>query len=997
MLVAMCVPTASAAAEDFVFDDENQVYFANSNRNVLYRVGETGHVYSGYVAAKEAYKMPLRFFTSWSDRNNNRINVISDENQYDVHHGDAALEFSCEKSGRSVFAYLDDTSGIYAVTVDIDNMTASIKLLAVENVYFTSPDVAGAETAPNAISLDNVAAEGDIAYSLVAQCNDGSMVNFAVQGAFNCEDQTGSGNILFGADKTARILGCTPDNPIKIIPDFNDGTVKFQLANLDMTTLLFEWRINQVYRSNNNYYTYNTLYYDSNFFEEDDIEITFPDWVTVEGGRFRVEVDEPTKATVTAYNKKSGVTISTEMTFIPLFPAGYCVYDRSSNSPYPGLTLAKEDDVPYSYAGRITIPEGEGTFNFMFCGTGEYAGEYRVRPYDITTVVDLADGYFRGQVTEGSGQWEIPAEYRGATFNFWLNMNSGMLDIYTDEHGLPADLEWNEDFQGYIRQGSSLVIWDLVKYTGAFVSQDLRFDFEPSNRGLLHSGELIESWTGDDIEPGPVTVTVTTPSGYSISKEFMVHPRYADSYSLYTGDGVRMDNMDINLLSGNSVIRTYEGMISIPASESAFEFGIDSSELPGIYGIYPEGCVNTAVPGLDGKYTVLQTEETDWSGTSPTWYIPQQFTGKTYRFRLNTYGGAPQLSIFAEGFDPDKIEVIPDESNPTVQVSESTTRFSFTVKGVDLFNWPEIRSTSGWSNNVIYEEIETGVYRLAIDMYTYERDVENTISIVMMRNGEEVTIYEFIVPVKLIIPESVDVPALLTIRKGEFVECIVSKNPSNASGSIWGNVDMSDGEVCTAYNYTATDDGNMVFHIVGIKEGSSAIDWFSNYVGTVGRTKVEVLPADAVLADHMFHAHLKVGDSLPLFVEFADRAGDDIAWSSSDPEIASVESDGTVTGHGDGTAVLTAVKGDSKAMIGVRVGDYTTSVENAVRSDVRVYGHDGTVYVTGASDGAEIRVFDPAGHTVAVSHATEDATVRIGVGRGVRLITVGEEVFKLAL
>lgn len=266
MLVAMCVPTASAAAEDFVFDDENQVYFANSNRNVLYRVGETGHVYSGYVAAKEAYKMPLRFFTSWSDRNNNRINVISDENQYDVHHGDAALEFSCEKSGRSVFAYLDDTSGIYAVTVDIDNMTASIKLLAVENVYFTSPDVAGAETAPNAISLDNVAAEGDIAYSLVAQCNDGSMVNFAVQGAFNCEDQTGSGNILFGADKTARILGCTPDNPIKIIPDFNDGTVKFQLANLDMTTLLFEWRINQVYRSNNNYYTYNTLYYDSNFF-----------------------------------------------------------------------------------------------------------------------------------------------------------------------------------------------------------------------------------------------------------------------------------------------------------------------------------------------------------------------------------------------------------------------------------------------------------------------------------------------------------------------------------------------------------------------------------------------------------------------------------------------------------------------------------------------------------------------------------------------------------
>ncbi len=76
-------------------------------------------------------------------------------------------------------------------------------------------------------------------------------------------------------------------------------------------------------------------------------------------------------------------------------------------------------------------------------------------------------------------------------------------------------------------------------------------------------------------------------------------------------------------------------------------------------------------------------------------------------------------------------------------------------------------------------------------------------------------------------------------------------------------------------------------------------------------------------------ARLTVGETLTLAVtpEPADATGVTVKWSSSDPAVATVAQDGTVTAAAPGKAVITAVSGEARAECTVTVGVHTELVQ----------------------------------------------------------------------
>lgn len=143
--------------------------------------------------------------------------------------------------------------------------------------------------------------------------------------------------------------------------------------------------------------------------------------------------------------------------------------------------------------------------------------------------------------------------------------------------------------------------------------------------------------------------------------------------------------------------------------------------------------------------------------------------------------------------------------------------------------------------------------------------------------------------------------------------------------------------------------------------------------------------------------HLFIQEKMTLRLSaHKDRSYAEATWTSSNPEIVSVDENGTVHAHADGTALITADCGEHQSYMGIIAGNGTTEVENPGVTAVRAYGRDGVIYVTGAPEGTAIRVFDAAVKT----RATKTATGRgdsLRVGSGVFVISAGNDVFKLGM
>lgn len=118
-------------------------------------------------------------------------------------------------------------------------------------------------------------------------------------------------------------------------------------------------------------------------------------------------------------------------------------------------------------------------------------------------------------------------------------------------------------------------------------------------------------------------------------------------------------------------------------------------------------------------------------------------------------------------------------------------------------------------------------------------------------------------------------------------------------------------------------------------------------------------------------------------------------WKSDNPEIATVDSEGKVTGISAGSTVIRATATDgSEVSAACNVEVMQQSGINGIGTDgITVRGINGSIVVTGVSDDTEISVYDVCGETV---YRGTEHEVR-GLSAGVYIVAVSGKVFKIAI
>lgn len=118
-------------------------------------------------------------------------------------------------------------------------------------------------------------------------------------------------------------------------------------------------------------------------------------------------------------------------------------------------------------------------------------------------------------------------------------------------------------------------------------------------------------------------------------------------------------------------------------------------------------------------------------------------------------------------------------------------------------------------------------------------------------------------------------------------------------------------------------------------------------------------------------------------------------WKSDNPEIATVDSEGKVTGISAGNTVIRATATDgSEVSAACNVEVMQQSGINGIGTDgIAVRGINGSIVVTGVSDDTEISVYDVCGETV---YRGTEHEVR-GLSAGVYIVAVSGKVFKIAI
>lgn len=118
-------------------------------------------------------------------------------------------------------------------------------------------------------------------------------------------------------------------------------------------------------------------------------------------------------------------------------------------------------------------------------------------------------------------------------------------------------------------------------------------------------------------------------------------------------------------------------------------------------------------------------------------------------------------------------------------------------------------------------------------------------------------------------------------------------------------------------------------------------------------------------------------------------------WESDNPEIATVDSEGKVTGISAGNTVIRATATDgSEVSAACNVEVMQQSGINGIGTDgITVRGINGSIVVTGVSDDTEISVYDVCGETV---YRGTEHEVR-GLSAGVYIVAVSGKVFKIAI
>ena len=227
-------------------------------------------------------------------------------------------------------------------------------------------------------------------------------------------------------------------------------------------------------------------------------------------------------------------------------------------------------------------------------------------------------------------------------------------------------------------------------------------------------------------------------------------------------------------------------------------------------------------------------------------------------------------------------------------------------------------------------------------------------------------------------------PAELQLKKGDSQTLTASIFPADATCQTlhWGTSDSKVASVDEDGKVTAVGNGSATVFVSSSDGGYTA--YCNVYVGT---------PLGSLSLDPGEYTLESIGSSFKIAPVFypEDATDTEVSWTSADPKIASVSSDGTVTAIGPGTTAITAAAAGgaitSKCVVTVlspaldiKISDSRLSLEEGEEATLSasVFPSDATQStLTWRSDKPEVATVDQDGNVRAVKAGVAVITVSV--------------------
>ena len=227
-------------------------------------------------------------------------------------------------------------------------------------------------------------------------------------------------------------------------------------------------------------------------------------------------------------------------------------------------------------------------------------------------------------------------------------------------------------------------------------------------------------------------------------------------------------------------------------------------------------------------------------------------------------------------------------------------------------------------------------------------------------------------------------PAELQLKKGDSQTLTASIFPADATCQTlhWGTSDSKVASVDEDGKVTAVGNGSATVFVSSSDGGYTA--YCNVYVGT---------PLESLSLDPGEYTLESIGSSFKIAPVFypEDATDTEVSWTSADPKIASVSSDGTVTAIGPGTTAITAAAAGgaitSKCVVtvlspalAIKISDSRLSLEEGEEATLTasVFPSDATQStLTWRSDKPEVATVDQDGNVRAVKAGVAVITVSV--------------------
>ena len=227
-------------------------------------------------------------------------------------------------------------------------------------------------------------------------------------------------------------------------------------------------------------------------------------------------------------------------------------------------------------------------------------------------------------------------------------------------------------------------------------------------------------------------------------------------------------------------------------------------------------------------------------------------------------------------------------------------------------------------------------------------------------------------------------PAELQLKKGDSQTLTASIFPADATCQTlhWGTSDSKVASVDEDGKVTAVGNGSATVFVSSSDGGYTA--YCNVYVGT---------PLGSLSLDPGEYTLESIGSSFKIAPVFypEDATDTELSWTSADPKIASVSSDGTVTAIGPGTTAITAAAAGgaitSKCVVtvlspalAIKISDSRLSLEEGEEATITasVFPSDATQStLTWRSDKPEVATVDQDGNVRAVKAGVAVITVSV--------------------